>query len=218
MEANSLSNSRSHASRWTATVFHGLSARHHGTQTRGRGVAAQRGISRGGSAPEQDRQLFLARATEEITWSEQVYSIFELDPGSPVTLGLIGSRVHPEDIPLLYDMVERAKAGKDFEYEHRLLLPENRVKYLHLVGHGRETRMVKLSTSERFKCDRAPAFGRGAGQASVGACARRQGHEPWCLDGIDRARSQPAAFGHCYQRQHMFAHVGCRSTQHRRCA
>jgi PAS domain-containing protein len=75
-------------------------------------------------------------ATEEITWSEQVYSIFELDPGSPVTLGLIGSRVHPEDIPLLYDMVERAKAGKDFEYEHRLLLPENRVKYLHLVGHG----------------------------------------------------------------------------------
>jgi signal transduction histidine kinase len=74
--------------------------------------------------------------TEEITWSEQVYSIFELDPGSPVTLGLIGSRVHPEDIPLLYDMVERAKAGKDFEYEHRLLLPENRVKYLHLVGHG----------------------------------------------------------------------------------
>jgi C4-dicarboxylate-specific signal transduction histidine kinase len=30
----------------------------------------------------------------------------------------------------------RCKAGKDFEYEHRLLLPENRVKYLHLVGHG----------------------------------------------------------------------------------
>jgi PAS domain S-box-containing protein len=75
-------------------------------------------------------------ATEEINWSEQVYSIFELDPGSPVTLGLIGSRVHPEDIPLLYDVVERAKAGRDFEYEHRLLLSENRVKYLHLVGHG----------------------------------------------------------------------------------
>lgn len=75
-------------------------------------------------------------ATEEITWSEQVYGIFELDPDLPVTLGLLGSRVHPEDIPLLYDMVERAKAGKDFEYEHRLLLPENRVKYLHLVGHG----------------------------------------------------------------------------------
>jgi len=75
-------------------------------------------------------------ATEEITWSEQVYSIFELDPNLPVTLGLIGSRVHPEDIPLLHDMVERAKAGKDFEYEHRLLLSGNRVKYLHLVGHG----------------------------------------------------------------------------------
>jgi PAS domain S-box-containing protein len=83
-------------------------------------------------------------ATEEITWSEQVYSIFELEPDLPVTLGLLGSRVHPEDIPLLCDMVERAKAGKDFEYEHRLLLPENRIKYLHLVGHGTRNKLGEL--------------------------------------------------------------------------
>ena len=42
-------------------------------------------------------------ATDEITWSEQLYRIFEFDQGVPVTLELIGSRVHPEDIPLLYD-------------------------------------------------------------------------------------------------------------------
>jgi PAS domain S-box-containing protein len=75
-------------------------------------------------------------ATGEIAWSEQVYRIFELDPGLPVTLELIGSRVHPEDFPLLQDMVERAQAGKDFEYEHRLRLPENKIKHLHLVAHG----------------------------------------------------------------------------------
>jgi PAS domain S-box-containing protein len=75
-------------------------------------------------------------ATEEITWSEQVYRIFAFDTGSPVTLGLIGSRVHPEDVPLMRDMIERARAGKDFEYDHRLLMPDNTVKYLHLLAHA----------------------------------------------------------------------------------
>ena len=37
-------------------------------------------------------------------------------------------------------MVERAQAAKDFEYEHRLLLPGNRIKYLHLVGHATRNR------------------------------------------------------------------------------
>ena len=30
-----------------------------------------------------------------IMWSEQLYRIFEFDQGMPVTLDLIGSRVHP---------------------------------------------------------------------------------------------------------------------------
>src|SRR5215831_16824377 len=32
--------------------------------------------------------------TGEITWSEEVYRIFQFEPGTPVTLELIGSRVH----------------------------------------------------------------------------------------------------------------------------
>ena len=76
-------------------------------------------------------------ATDEITWSEQLYRIFEFDPGMPVTLELIGTRVHPEDIPLLHDMIERARgAGTDFEYEHRLQMPDQSIKYLHMVAHG----------------------------------------------------------------------------------
>jgi len=43
-------------------------------------------------------------ATDELTWSEQLYRIFEFDQGVPVTLELIGSRVHPEDVPMLYEM------------------------------------------------------------------------------------------------------------------
>jgi PAS domain S-box-containing protein len=76
-------------------------------------------------------------ATNEITWSEQLYRIFEFDPRLTVTLELIGSRVHPEDLPLLRDMIERASsAAGDFQYEHRLLMPDHSVKYLNMIAHG----------------------------------------------------------------------------------
>ena len=75
--------------------------------------------------------------TDEITWSAQLYRIFEFDQGMPVTLELIGTRVHLEDIPLLHDMIERARgAGTDFEYELRLQMPDQSIKYLHTVAHG----------------------------------------------------------------------------------
>jgi PAS domain S-box-containing protein len=73
---------------------------------------------------------------EEITWSEQIYRMFEFEPGTRMTLELMGTRVHPEDIPMLRDMVERARRGvSDFEYEHRLLMPDQSIKYLHLIAH-----------------------------------------------------------------------------------
>ena len=74
--------------------------------------------------------------TGEITWSEELYRIFGFERDVPVTLDLIGSRVHPEDIPMMNDMVERARGGvTDFEYEHRLQMPDGSVKYLHLIAH-----------------------------------------------------------------------------------
>jgi PAS domain S-box-containing protein len=80
--------------------------------------------------------FFWRLATGRIVWSDQLYRIFELDPGLTMTLELIGSRVHPEDRYIFHDTVERARSGRDLKYEHRLLLPGNRVKYLQLVGHG----------------------------------------------------------------------------------
>src|SRR5581483_745715 len=76
-------------------------------------------------------------ATDEIMWSEQVYRIFEFDQSVPVTLELIGTRVHPEDLPLMHEIIERARGdGSDFEYEHRLQMPDHSVKHLHIVAHG----------------------------------------------------------------------------------
>ena len=76
-------------------------------------------------------------AKGEITWSEQLYRIFEFGQGVPVTLELIGSRVHPDDAPMMYDMVNKASRGvSDFEYEHRLLMPDLSVKHVHMTAHG----------------------------------------------------------------------------------
>src|SRR5499425_633635 len=75
--------------------------------------------------------------TDEITWSEQLYRIFGFDQGALVTPELIGARVHPEDVPLLHDIIERARgAGTDIECEYRLQMPDQSVKYLHMVAHG----------------------------------------------------------------------------------
>jgi PAS domain S-box-containing protein len=73
----------------------------------------------------------------EFTWSEELHRIFGFEPDVPVTLDLIATRVHPADIPMLNDMVEKARgAVTDFEYEYRLLMPDDSVKYLHMIAHG----------------------------------------------------------------------------------
>ncbi len=63
--------------------------------------------------------------TDEITWSDQLYRIYELEIGMPVTLELIRTRVHPEDLASYEKMVEEARnRGTDFEYEYRLRKPD----------------------------------------------------------------------------------------------
>src|SRR5262252_5049577 len=76
-------------------------------------------------------------ATDEITWSDQLYRIYELEIGAPVTLELIRTRVHPEDISLIekMKMIDQAGGG-DFELHWRLMMPDHSIKYLHAVGHA----------------------------------------------------------------------------------
>ena len=76
-------------------------------------------------------------ATDEIKWSEQLYRIYELEIGVPVTLELIRSRVHPEDLTLYEKMAEEARNGRnDFEWQYRLVMPDHSIKYLHAVAHA----------------------------------------------------------------------------------
>jgi PAS domain S-box-containing protein len=76
-------------------------------------------------------------ATGEVTWSEESYHIFELDPAVPMTPEIVRTRVHPEDVRLFDAMIERARgAASDFENQHRLQMPDYSVKYLHVVAHA----------------------------------------------------------------------------------
>jgi PAS domain S-box-containing protein len=78
-------------------------------------------------------------ATDEITWSAELYRIYEFEIGVPVTLELIRSRVHPEDVSLIekMKMVDQAREdGHDFEWQYRLLMPDHSIKYMHAVAHA----------------------------------------------------------------------------------
>src|SRR5260221_9191548 len=75
-------------------------------------------------------------STGEILWSEETFRIFQYDRTTTPTVELILQRVHPEDVALVKQTIERASQdGKNFEHEYRLLMPDGSVKYLRVVAH-----------------------------------------------------------------------------------
>jgi predicted ATPase/signal transduction histidine kinase len=75
--------------------------------------------------------------SDVIEYSEQTYRMYAFSPGQPVTLQLMATRTHPEDLPLLREMIDRARGpGSDLDYLYRLQMPNLAIKHLHLVAHG----------------------------------------------------------------------------------
>src|SRR5579862_9777788 len=74
---------------------------------------------------------------EEIIWSEETYRIYGYSPEIRPSMELTRRRVHPDDVDLFVATVLGARQeGKDFEFEHRLLMPEGAVKSLRLVARA----------------------------------------------------------------------------------
>ena len=75
-------------------------------------------------------------AREDIYWSEETFRIFEVDSSTKPTLELVLRRTHPEDKVLVGQLIEAAlQERKEFDFEHRLLMPNGSVKYVRVVGH-----------------------------------------------------------------------------------
>jgi len=83
--------------------------------------------------------------TDEITFSDELYRIFGFEPNTIVTFEQIGTRVHPEDLPLLKDKIHRTRTtADDLDYEIRLRMPDNSVKYIQTLAHRSQDRNGRL--------------------------------------------------------------------------
>src|SRR5882762_10499228 len=75
-------------------------------------------------------------STKRIFWSDEAARIYGYPPGTEPTPDLILQRSHPDDVGLVRDALERAaRSGTDFDYEHRLLMPDGSIKHLHDLAH-----------------------------------------------------------------------------------
>jgi PAS domain S-box-containing protein len=73
--------------------------------------------------------------TREIMWSEETFRIFGYEPTFKPTVGSALRRVHPDDLALVRRVTDRAAAEKkEFDFEHRLLMPDGTVKQVRIVA------------------------------------------------------------------------------------
>src|SRR5579863_6585357 len=77
----------------------------------------------------------------ELVWSDETYRILGFARETNPTLDLVFDRIHPEDLDRMREVRDRAaRNGMDLDVEHRILLPDGAIKYLHAVAHaGRDS-------------------------------------------------------------------------------
>jgi PAS domain S-box-containing protein len=107
----------------------------------------------------RSREAYLARAqrlsqtgsfgwrpsTGEILWSEETFRIFQCDRTTKPTVELVLQRAHPEDAALVQETIARASQdGRDFDFKHRLLMPDSSVKYVRVVAHALRDESVSI--------------------------------------------------------------------------
>jgi PAS domain S-box-containing protein len=74
--------------------------------------------------------------TGEFFWSEETYEILGFDRSVEPSIDTAVERVHPDDRALVRHQVERAmRREANFDYEHRLLMPDGQIKHVHVVAH-----------------------------------------------------------------------------------
>ena len=153
--------------------------------------AVAQGIQRAqGQADLRRSEAFLAEAqhlsrtgsfswcvkTDEITWSDEAYRIYEFDRGSPITIERIRTRVHPEDVDVFDGTVERAqRTGNDFECQYRLLMPDQSIKHVQVIAHGshdREGRVEFLGAVQDVTARRVSEEALGKAQSGLAHLTR----------------------------------------------
>jgi PAS domain S-box-containing protein len=74
-------------------------------------------------------------ATGELLWSEETFRIFGYDSTQKPSLEAMIRRVHPDDAALVQQVIGRAaRLKQEFDFEHRLLMPDGSMKHLRMVA------------------------------------------------------------------------------------
>jgi C4-dicarboxylate-specific signal transduction histidine kinase len=72
----------------------------------------------------------------KLCWSEETFRILECDRAHQPTIDFVLQRTYPEDRVVAQQTIDRARQDrKDFDFEHRLLMPDGHIKHVHIVGH-----------------------------------------------------------------------------------
>ncbi|MBW4576675.1 MAG: PAS domain S-box protein [Aphanothece sp. CMT-3BRIN-NPC111] len=88
-------------------------------------------------------------ATQVVTWSEELFRIFGLEPSfTPLAYKDYLDKVHPDDVGAIAKAVEVAIAeGKSYELDQRIVLPDGSSKYVSAQGlpiFNAEGQLIKL--------------------------------------------------------------------------
>ena len=76
-------------------------------------------------------------ASGEYYWSQESYNILEYDRGVQPSVDLAVQRMHPDDRDAVRQALDLAiREKKDFDSEHRFVMPDGRVKHVHATGRA----------------------------------------------------------------------------------
>jgi PAS domain S-box-containing protein len=75
-------------------------------------------------------------ASGKIYWSRETFQILGCEPDVHATIALVIQRTHPEDRSAVQQLIDRVSRDRsDFDFEHRLLMPDGSLKHVRVVGH-----------------------------------------------------------------------------------
>src|SRR2546423_1402559 len=70
-------------------------------------------------------------------WSEETFRIFECNRADQPTLAFVLQRTHPDHRARVQQIIDRAvQKGEPLDFEHRLLMPDDSIKHVHVVAHA----------------------------------------------------------------------------------
>jgi PAS domain S-box-containing protein len=76
-------------------------------------------------------------ATGELSWSDEVFRIYDWDRLTKPTLELARKRIHQDDLEWFDQTVERgARNTNDFQHGYRIVMPDGSFKHLELLCHA----------------------------------------------------------------------------------